>query len=139
MTACFLLAQAGAKVGIIISAIPKEKQPSHWRKENYSLHYLWSSSPGPASLVKKSSILIEYATQKNIFLFEAKCVMNIPMYSSRQKKSPGVLPLKCSSKGATWDSAVLKLVIRSMKTHMVMTRKLSKRLTFQALCSVGNV
>lgn len=133
-----LLAQAGVEVRII-SATLKEKQPSHWRKKNYSLQYFCSSSSGPASLVKKSSILVEYATRKNMFFFEAKCVMNIPEYSSRQTKSPGVLLLKCSSKGGTWYSAVLRLVIHSMKTPMVMTRKLSKRLNFQALCSVGNV
>lgn len=37
--------------------------------------------------------------QRNNFAFEVKYAMNIPTNSLRLKKSPGVLLLKCSSRG----------------------------------------
>lgn len=90
--ACWLLAQAGAEVWII-SVLTKEKEQSHLRKESYSLCYLCLSSPGPASLVKKSSVLTDYARQRNNFAFRAKYAINTPTNSSR------LTLLKCSSKG----------------------------------------
>lgn len=98
LCACWLLAQAGTEVQII-SAVTTEKEQSHLRKESYSLCYLCSSSPGPCSLVKKSSVPPDYATQRNNFAFKDKYAMKIPTKSSRLTKNPGVLLLKCSPKG----------------------------------------